>query len=241
MKSTDFLQGAIDVQAERGQQYDSPEGERSMGRAVTAFNAITGRDLTEAEGWLLLQVLKDVRQWQRPDNYHHDSALDCVSFASLKAEALFAAGHVATAGRRTTVERFAGMRYQPPVSAEQAEMPAAEGWLPNPGHMPVRGTLVVEVEWMVGGVRIIGNAGDFRWADGRIARYRVVREPVEPRGTCTVRCVAVPSDAAKWQAGALYRAELQPAGGWEVWIGKYGLHTFSPDQFAEFFAVVDDE
>lgn len=88
MKSTEFLQAAIDTQAERGKQYDSPEGERSMGRTVQAFNAITGRDLTEAEGWLLLQVLKDVRQWQNPDKYHHDSALDGVAYASLKAEAL---------------------------------------------------------------------------------------------------------------------------------------------------------
>lgn len=90
MKSTEFLQAAIDTQAERGKQYDSPEGERSMGRTVAAFNAITGRDLTEAEGWLLLQLLKDVRQWQNPNNYHHDSALDGVAYASLKAEALSA-------------------------------------------------------------------------------------------------------------------------------------------------------
>lgn len=88
MQSTEFLQAAIDVQAERGKQYDSPEGERSMGRTVQAFNAITGRDLIEAEGWLLLQVLKDVRQWQNPEAYHHDSALDGVAYASLKAEAL---------------------------------------------------------------------------------------------------------------------------------------------------------
>lgn len=97
MKSTEFLQAAIDTQAERGKQYDSPEGERSMGRTVQAFNAITGRDLTEAEGWLLLQVLKDVRQWQNPDKYHHDSALDGVAYASLKAEALSAGAGIALA------------------------------------------------------------------------------------------------------------------------------------------------
>lgn len=88
--SVDFLQAAIDVQAERGKQYDAPGGERSMGRTVQAFNTITGRDLSEAEGWLLLQVLKDVRQWQNPDKYHEDSALDGVAYASLKAEALAA-------------------------------------------------------------------------------------------------------------------------------------------------------
>ena len=88
MKSTEFLQSAIDVQAERGKQYDKPTGERSMGATVTAFNAITGRDLSEAEGWLLLQTLKDVRQWQNPFKYHHDSALDGVAYSALKAEAL---------------------------------------------------------------------------------------------------------------------------------------------------------
>lgn len=90
--STYFLQAAIDVQAERGKQYDAPGGERSMGRTVQAFNAITGRDLTEAEGWLLLQLLKDVRQWQNPDKFHEDSALDGVAYSSLKAEALAAGG-----------------------------------------------------------------------------------------------------------------------------------------------------
>lgn len=88
LTSVGYLQAAIDVQVERGKQYDSPDGERSMGRTVQAFNAITGRDLTEAEGWLLLQVLKDVRQWQNPAKFHEDSALDCVAYASLKAEAL---------------------------------------------------------------------------------------------------------------------------------------------------------
>ncbi|MNP21613.1 hypothetical protein D3C76_1142390 [compost metagenome] len=32
--STYFLHTAIDVQAERGKQYDAPDGERSMGRTV---------------------------------------------------------------------------------------------------------------------------------------------------------------------------------------------------------------
>lgn len=92
-KSTDFLQAAIDVQAERGKQYDSPEGERSMGRTTRAFEAITGKHLTEAEGFLFQQLLKDVRQWQNPETFHEDSALDCVAYASLKAEALAAGGN----------------------------------------------------------------------------------------------------------------------------------------------------
>jgi uncharacterized membrane protein len=83
----EYLRRAAEIMDERGKQYDSPGGERSMGRCVTAFNALTGRDLTEAEGWLLLQILKDVRQWSRPE-YHRDSAEDCIAYAALKAEAL---------------------------------------------------------------------------------------------------------------------------------------------------------
>lgn len=91
MKATEFLQAAMDVQNARAAEYDQPGGERSMGQTVQAFNAITGRDLTEAEGWLLLQVLKDVRQWKNPARFHQDSALDGVAYSSLKAEALAAA------------------------------------------------------------------------------------------------------------------------------------------------------
>lgn len=88
LSAPEVLGKAQALMEERGKQYDQPGGERSMGRAVRAFNAITGKNLSEPEGWLLLQVLKDVRQWQNPDKYHADSAEDCVAYAALKAEAL---------------------------------------------------------------------------------------------------------------------------------------------------------
>ena len=87
MKSTEFLQSAMDVQKERGEQYDKPSGERSMGATVRAFNAITGHMLEESDGWMFLGLLKLVRQSQNPEKYHHDSALDFVAYASLYAEA----------------------------------------------------------------------------------------------------------------------------------------------------------
>lgn len=88
MKAPELLHKAASIMEERGKEYDRPEGERSMGRAVNAFNAITGKDLTESEGWLLLQQLKDARQWQNPGRYHEDSAQDCIAYSALKAEAL---------------------------------------------------------------------------------------------------------------------------------------------------------
>lgn len=87
MKATQFLSEAAAVQQDRGAEYDSPEGERSGDRIAAAFNAITGKDITPAEVYLILQITKDVRQWTASE-YHHDSALDCVSYAALKAEAL---------------------------------------------------------------------------------------------------------------------------------------------------------
>ena len=80
-----LLEKAASHMRDRAATYDSPDGERSMAKTVEAFNAITGRDLTETEGWLLLQVLKEVRLFQRP-GYHADSAEDCIAYAALKAE-----------------------------------------------------------------------------------------------------------------------------------------------------------
>ena len=92
MKTTasQLLNKASALMEQRGQQYDQPQGERSMGRAVAALNVILGREaLTESEGWLLLQILKDVRDRQRPVP-HADSLEDCVAYAALKAEARLA-------------------------------------------------------------------------------------------------------------------------------------------------------
>ena len=86
-----LLQVAADHMRARAATYDKPDGERSMGKTVVAFNAVTGCDLSEAEGWLLLQLLKDVRLFQRP-GYHADSAEDCIAYAALKAEAKMAEG-----------------------------------------------------------------------------------------------------------------------------------------------------
>lgn len=57
-----------------------------MARTVMAFNAVTGQDLTEAQGWLMLAILKMVRdnQTQAP---HRDSCEDFIAYASLYAEA----------------------------------------------------------------------------------------------------------------------------------------------------------
>lgn len=85
-KAQDLLHRAADLMDERGKQYDQPSGERSMQAAVTAFNAISGYSLTEADGFLLMALLKMVRDQQR-ETPHRDSIEDLVAYASLYGEA----------------------------------------------------------------------------------------------------------------------------------------------------------
>ena len=86
MKAQEILAKATQHMDNRAVTYDKPEGERSMVKTVAAFNIITGNTLTESEGWLLLQILKDVRDRQRAAP-HQDSLEDCIAYAALKAEA----------------------------------------------------------------------------------------------------------------------------------------------------------
>ena len=82
----EFLQKASAHMVDRASTYDKPEGERSMRNTVIAFNAITGRDLKESEGWLLMLLLKKVRLFTR-QGFHKDSAEDAIAYAALLAEA----------------------------------------------------------------------------------------------------------------------------------------------------------
>lgn len=90
MTAPEVLLKAKQHMDDRAAQYDQPTGERSMARTVDAFNLITNRTgsraLTESEGWLLMQILKDVRDRQRSAP-HVDSIEDKVAYAALYAEA----------------------------------------------------------------------------------------------------------------------------------------------------------
>lgn len=85
MNATQLLNRAAEIMKQRADEYDQPTGERSMEKTVAAFNAITGRDLTEREGWEFMLVLKQVRLFQT-DRHHQDSAEDAISYAALLAE-----------------------------------------------------------------------------------------------------------------------------------------------------------
>lgn len=86
IKAPELLNKAAAIMANRAKEYDQPDGERSAARIVAAFNAITGHELTESQGWLFLQILKQVRLFSAA-GFHADSADDNIAYAALLAEA----------------------------------------------------------------------------------------------------------------------------------------------------------
>lgn len=73
-KAVQILNEAVQIMAERGKSYDKSGGqaERSMPKIVAMFNALTGHELTPAQGWKFMACLKLARSEQgehREDNY----------------------------------------------------------------------------------------------------------------------------------------------------------------------------
>lgn len=173
-----ILNAAAGHMQARAATYDNPEGERSMGKAVQAFNAITGRGLSEAEGWLLLAVLKNVRLFQRP-GYHADSAEDAVAYGALLAEA-----------KAREVEQPAAAPYIGPDRRKAAEPAAtvndpltvadADGWIKwEGGECPVSKFDTVEVQFRDGHTNV-AMAYEFLWRHcgslDDIIAYRLSKE-----------------------------------------------------------------
>lgn len=84
MSAQHYLQAAMGHMQDRATTYDAANGERSMAKTVTMFNALTGLNLTEEQGWNFMQILKMVRSGQgafKADNYE-----DAAAYAALAGE-----------------------------------------------------------------------------------------------------------------------------------------------------------
>ena len=86
MDAQEILNQALKEMDARGKQSKDGTKERSMAATVTAFNAITGRELTETEGWMFMVVLKAVRTVQRVGSI--DSFVDGAAYFSLAGESV---------------------------------------------------------------------------------------------------------------------------------------------------------
>ena len=89
MKASKIVEQALKHMRDRAATYDRPDGERSIGATVEAFNAITGDGLmnTEERGWLFMLLLKAVRSQQ--GDYRADSYEDGAAYFALAGEAAF--------------------------------------------------------------------------------------------------------------------------------------------------------
>lgn len=84
-RASDILAQASAEMNDRGATYDQPQGERSMGKTVAAFAAVTGVHMSEQQGWQFMELLKMVRSNQ--GGYRADSFVDGAAYASLAGEA----------------------------------------------------------------------------------------------------------------------------------------------------------
>jgi hypothetical protein len=85
MNAKTFLERASEEMQDRAHTYDSPQGERSMGATVRAFDAVSGVSMTEEQGWLFMALLKAVRSQQGA--YRDDSYVDGAAYFALAGEA----------------------------------------------------------------------------------------------------------------------------------------------------------
>lgn len=79
-----ILQNAASEMRDRAASRDTPEGERSMGRCVKAFNAMFGTELTETQGWQFMELLKMARS--AGGEFRLDDFTDGVAYAALAGE-----------------------------------------------------------------------------------------------------------------------------------------------------------
>lgn len=87
MSAIELLEKAAGHLKDRAATYDNPEGERSIGATVAAFNAVTGDGLMNSEerGLLFMAILKMVRSQQ--GNYKADNYEDLAAYGALMGEA----------------------------------------------------------------------------------------------------------------------------------------------------------
>ena len=79
-----YLEQALKEIEDRATSRDQPDGERSMSRAVAAFNALYDTRLTETQGWQFMSLLKKARGSQGA--HREDDYTDDVAYAALAAE-----------------------------------------------------------------------------------------------------------------------------------------------------------
>lgn len=85
MQAHEFLESGLSHMKDRAATYDAPQGERSMGKTVDMFRALTGIEMSEEQGWKFMCCLKLVRSEQ--GDFRADNFEDLAAYAGLAGEA----------------------------------------------------------------------------------------------------------------------------------------------------------
>ncbi len=87
MNASDILRKSAQHIEDRAAARDQAQGERSMARTVAAFNALTGHQLSERDGWLFMVQLKMARACTTPTGIPDDYE-DGASYVALAGESV---------------------------------------------------------------------------------------------------------------------------------------------------------
>lgn len=83
MNAQQILHDAANCIGSRAAERDQAQ-ERSMARTVNTFNALTGRNLSEKEGWQFMAILKMARSMQGEERM--DDYVDGAAYIALAGE-----------------------------------------------------------------------------------------------------------------------------------------------------------
>lgn len=83
IEASDFLHNALKALEDRAAVRDK-DAERSMQKAISAFNALHGTNLTEVQGWQFMIFLKLARA--SAGKFHADDYTDICGYGALAGE-----------------------------------------------------------------------------------------------------------------------------------------------------------
>jgi hypothetical protein len=151
---------------DRAATYDKPDGERSMGRTVEAFNAITSHTLTEEQGWLFMGLLKMARS--QSGDFKADNFEDEAAYAALRGECAAAKdARTSKVSSPYPIQKIPKIELPSPAFAEKikaAETAADDGWIKwEGGECPVEDVDQMVVYSLADGVQGRNVAGNLIW------------------------------------------------------------------------------
>jgi hypothetical protein len=186
MKAPEFLQAALGHMQDRAATYDKPDGERSMGRTVEAFNAITSHALTEEQGWLFMGLLKMVRS--QSGDFKADNFEDEAAYAALRGECAAAKdARTPKVSSPYPIQKIPKIELPSPAFAEKikaAETAADDGWIEwEGGECPVADGVEYELRFGDGSTQVDDDPNDYGWNvdsagcyDDTVIAYRIHKD-----------------------------------------------------------------